>query len=298
LLSWRFVVPFFSVCLPISVAIGYGQTPESARPACEQVQVLTLRGQWMGSNPSRTLTQGACLKPGETVSLGPDAQNGEITIIYHTGDLSPHTVKCDTRAECNNAYQVESVTPAGDDSWWSVITRIIQAPKTRRVPGVLRGSNTPQPILYCGKTDLAAVWKAVPDTSNADRVTLTPILSDQSASPVVVAGGKSPTIFDKLVTSRKQTPMIMSGKIVEPGLYAVDTTQIRKENSPQLVAFAPQSTCSQIEIANQKAVSITSGWPADTPVDAVATFRAAWLEGVFQTGSEKTAPTVVPAATR
>lgn len=276
----------YSLILSICAAVFafnsvYAQPRSAANEECRQAQVLSIQGRWVvgSSAKARLLSKADCLVAGEIVTLAPDTQSGEITVIYHSGDLPPYTLKCGSRSDCNNGYQVQDVANRPTTSWWGSIMGILHRQKLRRVPGLVRGSLELQPGILCsekGKIDVASLWHAESiRPSEFDRVVLTPL----DAQVYVSANGT----VDSGRSWSLDFPINDNKSIGEPALYQLDTVKANGEiNGSTIVLVAPRPVCEPLKTSYQKVVNYTLTWSTETPADAVFSFRSAFLAGLAE----------------
>jgi hypothetical protein len=286
-----------ALCLGLLTCVGNSQTPAPRQETCNDAQVIAIQGGWVANPGSRSIVNWSCVTAREEISLAPDSTKGEITVIYHRGAKPPHTVRCDSRAQCRNAYQVEA-SPTQADLPKSTVDQILDfffsiftGEESQPVPGILRGEALrPRPTLACSDgLDVRVENVLKPGFYNLQVAAL-----NQQAEHVTWQAGSTADnqahvgsllgSFKKAKSNRDTSSslLVMSHPLEGPALYEVETWPIGSSSPHASVwlLIAPDSLCSPVKYSYQQAVALTETWPSDTPDAAIQNFRLRYLQGL------------------
>jgi hypothetical protein len=294
-------------CLAMSllfISFGYGQTSATGNKPCLTAQVLLIEGKWVVGQ--HTLEKWDCLQAGDEVSQADDADGGKITVIYHQEAKPPFTKACPTR--CRNGFKIEppperenaGKSPA--DTTLDFFFSIFPKSGTKPVPGLLRGSLSPEPpaILctedrqvnlvknlrqeYLVNNFLASPqthttsWELYPPSKAIDTGIYQGLGDDDGWEILLSQIEEKPKKYKE--GHKDLMPLAHVGEF--PLVYTVKVggTENGAPPIPVVVAVASGNSCAQSKTAYLDAVSYTLNWPVDTPKEARQDFIWTYWRGV------------------
>ena len=289
------------------------QVQDTFTKACSNAEILDLQGKWRVVKPvERPLHKWDCVEPGEEITLAKAVQNGQITVIYHQGSRHPYTMKCPTRADCNNAYKIEKAVP---DTPKSKADRLLDFffsvfPKNdpKPVPGILQGSLSSGAEIVCSEgrevhltQDLgraAQNYKLTfqPLSSNGEKASFGPVevrdqphglgerSSIQDASSSIANATTAASSHETAAWVGHRTTrvtIVFPHEIEQPILYEVQLKPAHKQGrkEPFVVLIASPPYCSALTSSYQEAVDYTNTWQ-ETPIESIWSFRLLYLVGL------------------
>jgi hypothetical protein len=268
------------------------QTPQPSKP-CQDAQVISVHGGWVANPGSRHLANWSCVSPGEEVTLAADSKAGDLTVIYHSAAMQPHTVTCESHEKCRNAYRVEAA-PAQSGSTKGTVDQVLdfffsifQGSEPHPVPGILHGEVIlpPRPLVECSygrRVRLDGVLR--PGLYNLEVSALNNEARDITWKADVRAN--STTKFWGLWgkrTSEERSWALMTEPLQKPAIYEVTTGPVgaHTPDSNFWIVIAPEDMCRPIQQSYSQAVDYTASWKDVSP-EAVQNFRLLYLEGLAQ----------------
>jgi hypothetical protein len=264
---------------------------------CRDAQVIAIQGKWVANPGAHALSNWSCVSAGQEIVLANDSLNGLITIIYHQGGMSPHTVRCKSRAECRNAYRVEA-PPARTDVPRSPFEQIVDfffsifhEGESQPVKGILQGEiyTRPRPALTCSfeKTvDLEDIlkpgsYKVTVMALNEPARAITWQAKSAMGSPTYTGAGWGALVGAE--GSSNHTSLEMAQPLREPALYAVVAQPVgTKPPISVWMLIAPETLCKPLSNSYDQAVAFTKTWPKDTPIEAATDFRLGYLQSLAE----------------
>lgn len=277
-------LPIFVV---ITTCLCHSQTSLSSQKECKDAQVIAIQGGWIANPGSRPLANWSCVSAGDEITLSSASTAGQLTVIYHSGTIQPHAIKCESREKCRNAYRVEAASVRSGapkttiDLLLDFFFSIFNGDESQPVPGILQGeaAPAPRPFLTCSngrRVQLDSILK--PGLYNLQITAL----NAQAKRVTWEAEGAGDTLHLHAAAPRthQHTWAIMSEPLIEPALYAVATGPIGA-NSPDSslrLVITPETSCNLVRNSYSEAVQFTLTWPKDIPQDAINNFQLRYLE--------------------
>ena len=256
----------------------------SAQPAastaaeCTEAKIIQMRGQWVANPGTRLLKNWSCVVGGDQLRLDDHESSGEITVIYHSGSKPPHTVRCPSRAECRNAYEVERVVDSGgaNSTWGPLLDFFFSKSKPKPVPGILQGSlpeqwmipptSQPRHPVVCSDGGTVDFSHTVKFANFVNQHKLAVRMLDEH-DQVVEAQFKDLKIHGLFPED--------GGRQAEVVLLSLDSDPNPKDGMLVLVASRP--ACEPLTESYGLAVNFTQTWPKTVSREARWNFRSAYL---------------------